>query len=97
MRPPPKVVIERFKEGQNFTDLLIDNTVPIMKSFCLTVYPDFLGILSMFPEFVEEHFGEEYVLPLTNGEDEDSDGGDGPHDGDDAQSDDGLGEDEEDA
>ncbi|GAA0155146.1 hypothetical protein LIER_12941 [Lithospermum erythrorhizon] len=81
----------RFKEGQNYKDLLIDNTISIMKTFCLKVYPDFLGIHSMFPEFVGEHFGEEYAVPLTDGEEEENDGGDAN------QRDDGLGEDEEDA
>ncbi|GAA0162102.1 hypothetical protein LIER_18273 [Lithospermum erythrorhizon] len=52
LRPPPEVVIERIKEGQKFKDLLIDNTVSIMKTFSLKVYPEFPGIHSMFPEFV---------------------------------------------
>ncbi|GAA0148825.1 hypothetical protein LIER_08161 [Lithospermum erythrorhizon] len=90
-RPPPEVVIERFEEGQNFADLLIDNTVSIMKTFNLKVYEEFPSVQSMFPEFVGEHFGKEYVVPLTDGEEESDD------DVDDAQSDDGLGEDEDQA
>ncbi|GAA0168723.1 hypothetical protein LIER_40622 [Lithospermum erythrorhizon] len=35
VRPPPEVVIEMFKEGQNYKDLLIDETVSIMKTFSL--------------------------------------------------------------
>ncbi|GAA0143265.1 hypothetical protein LIER_03990 [Lithospermum erythrorhizon] len=80
-RPPPEVVIEQFKEGQNYKYLLIDDTVSIMKSFSLKVYPEFPGIHFMFPEFVGEHFGQEYV---TDGEEESDDS-------DDAPSDDGLG------
>ncbi|GAA0166068.1 hypothetical protein LIER_21315 [Lithospermum erythrorhizon] len=89
MRPPPEVVIERFKEGHNYKDLLIDETVSIMKTFSLKVYEEFPSIHSMFPEFMEEHFGEEYVVPLTDTEDESE------NDGNEAQSDDGLVEDEE--
>ncbi|GAA0159259.1 hypothetical protein LIER_16080 [Lithospermum erythrorhizon] len=96
LRQSLEVVIERFKEGQNFPDLLIDNTVSNMKTFCLKDHDKFPGIHSMFPEFVGEHFGEEYVVPLTDGEDdEDGNGEDVPHNGD--QSDDALSEDEEDA
>ncbi|GAA0166665.1 hypothetical protein LIER_21771 [Lithospermum erythrorhizon] len=90
LRPDPEVVIERFKEGQNYKDIAIDNTLCIMKTFCLKVCPDFPGIHSMFREFVGEHFREEYAVPLTDGEEEESDSGDAN------QSDDGLGEDEED-
>ncbi|GAA0175882.1 hypothetical protein LIER_28977 [Lithospermum erythrorhizon] len=91
-RPSPEVVIEKFKDGQNFTDLLIDNTVSIMKTFCLKIYEEYLCVHSLFPKFVGEHFGEEYVVPLANEEKESDDG-----DSDGAHSDDGLGEDEEDA
>ncbi|GAA0172311.1 hypothetical protein LIER_26161 [Lithospermum erythrorhizon] len=82
MRPPPEVIIENFK------DILIDDTVSIMKSFSLKVYEEFPGVHSMFSEFVEEHFGEEYVIPLTATEESDDIEADG-------QSNDGLGEDEE--
>ncbi|GAA0176518.1 hypothetical protein LIER_29495 [Lithospermum erythrorhizon] len=45
-RPPSEVVIEKFKEGQNFQDLLIDNTVSIMKTFSLKVYAEFPSVLA---------------------------------------------------
>ncbi|GAA0184707.1 hypothetical protein LIER_31995 [Lithospermum erythrorhizon] len=73
MRPPPEVVIEKFKEGQNYKDLLIDDIVSIMKTFSLKVYEEFHGVHSMFPEFVREHFRKEYVVDLTDGEEESDD------------------------
>ncbi|GAA0152878.1 hypothetical protein LIER_11246 [Lithospermum erythrorhizon] len=70
LRPTPEAVIERFKEGEKLDNLLIDNTVSIMKKFFLEVYPKFPGIHSMFPEFVGKTFCQEYVVPLTDTEEE---------------------------
>ncbi|GAA0151754.1 hypothetical protein LIER_10405 [Lithospermum erythrorhizon] len=88
IRPPLEVIIENFKESQNYKDILIDDTVSIMKSFSLKVYEEFLGVHSMFLEFREEHFGEEYVIPFTDTEENDDTEADG-------QRDDGIGEDKE--
>ncbi|GAA0153160.1 hypothetical protein LIER_43210 [Lithospermum erythrorhizon] len=52
-------------------DVVIDNTVSIMKEYNSEVYPEFRGIHSLFPEFVEKTFGREYVVELTDSEDED--------------------------
>ncbi|GAA0156713.1 hypothetical protein LIER_14139 [Lithospermum erythrorhizon] len=87
-RPPPEVIIENFKESQNYKDIIIDDTVSIMKFFSLKVYEEFPGVHSMFPEFVDEHFGEEYEIHLTDTDESDDTEADG-------QSDDGLGKDEE--
>ncbi|GAA0139707.1 hypothetical protein LIER_01198 [Lithospermum erythrorhizon] len=88
LRPPLEVIIENFKESLNYKDILIDDTISIMKSFSLKVYEEFPGVHSMFSEFLKEHFGEEYVIPLTDTEESvDTEA--------DVQSDDGLGEDEE--
>ncbi|GAA0173746.1 hypothetical protein LIER_41579 [Lithospermum erythrorhizon] len=59
-RPSPEVFIERFKEVQNFTD-------SILMTVFLKIYEEY----SLFPEFVFEHFGEEYVVPLTDTEESD--------------------------
>ncbi|GAA0140474.1 hypothetical protein LIER_01813 [Lithospermum erythrorhizon] len=82
---PPEMVIERFKEGQNYKDLLIDETVSIIRTFSLSLTKN----SPVFTEFVQEHFWEEYVVPLTDIKEESED------DGNEAHSDDGLGEDEE--
>ncbi|GAA0143760.1 hypothetical protein LIER_04368 [Lithospermum erythrorhizon] len=77
LRPSPEAVTETFKKSNAYNDLLIDNTVSIMKEFSSEVYLEFRGIHSLFPEFVEITFGKEYVVHLTdsdNDEDTESDG-----------------------
>ncbi|GAA0138490.1 hypothetical protein LIER_00229 [Lithospermum erythrorhizon] len=71
-RPSIEAVVEAFKKSDTYRDLLIDNTVPIMKEFSSEVYPEFRGIHSLFPEFAEKTFGQEYVVELTDSEEEDT-------------------------
>ncbi|GAA0139782.1 hypothetical protein LIER_01262 [Lithospermum erythrorhizon] len=72
LRPSPEVIVEAFKKIDTYRDLLIDNTVSIMKDFNSEVYPEFLGTHSFCPEFVEKTFGKEYVVELTGSEEEDT-------------------------
>ncbi|GAA0170007.1 hypothetical protein LIER_24368 [Lithospermum erythrorhizon] len=76
-RPTPEVVLERFKEGENFYNIIIDNTISIMKKFYAEdIYLVFPSIYSLFREFVEKHFGREYVVPLADEDDEEENDGD---------------------
>ncbi|GAA0141390.1 hypothetical protein LIER_02542 [Lithospermum erythrorhizon] len=84
-RSPPEEVIANFKEGQNYRDILLDDTVSIMKTYSLKIVEEFEGVSSIFPVFVEENFGKEYVLPLVDPEESD-------HEHDSDQSNDGFGE-----
>ncbi|GAA0155087.1 hypothetical protein LIER_12903 [Lithospermum erythrorhizon] len=68
LRPSPEAVADAFKKSDTYKDLLIDNTVSIMKEFSYEVYQKFCGIHSLFPEFVEKNFGKEYVVELTDSE-----------------------------
>ncbi|GAA0152664.1 hypothetical protein LIER_11085 [Lithospermum erythrorhizon] len=60
-RPSP----EAFKKSDTYRDLLINN----LKEFSSEVYPEFRGIHSLFPEFVDKTFGN---LELTHSEEEDT-------------------------
>ncbi|GAA0152407.1 hypothetical protein LIER_10896 [Lithospermum erythrorhizon] len=85
-RPPPEVVVANFKESQNYKDILVDDTVSIMRAYSLKISEEFDVVHSMFPKFVEEHFGKEYVIALIDSEESD-------HEPVDDESDDDLGED----
>ncbi|GAA0183785.1 hypothetical protein LIER_31138 [Lithospermum erythrorhizon] len=72
LRPSPEAIVETFKKSDTYRDLLIDNTVSIMKEFSSEVYPEYHGIHSLFPKFVEKTFGKEYVVELTDSEEDDT-------------------------
>ncbi|GAA0147087.1 hypothetical protein LIER_06874 [Lithospermum erythrorhizon] len=71
-RPSPEVVVKAFKKSDTYRDLLIDNTVSIIKEFNSEVYPKFHGIHSISPKFVKKTFRKEYVVDLTDSEEEDT-------------------------
>ncbi|GAA0162438.1 hypothetical protein LIER_18529 [Lithospermum erythrorhizon] len=50
LRPSSGAIVKTFKKSDTYRDLLIDNTISIMKEFSYEVYLEYPGIHSIFPE-----------------------------------------------